>query len=64
VTHALAPNCPDYPFKRRSRVTTRMDENRLLDRNCTDLLVYHWQPGDDFGGPHYPGVAISATVRA
>lgn len=50
--------------KRQWRVTTRMYEYRLLDRDQTELLVYHWQPGADFGGPDYPHVHVSATLNA
>lgn len=37
---------------------------RLLDRDQTELLVYHWQPGPDFAGPDHPHLHVSAAVRA
>jgi hypothetical protein len=46
------------------RVTTLMYAYSLLDSDQTDLLVYHWQPGADFGGPDYPHVHVSATLDA
>jgi len=50
--------------KRQWRVTTRMYQYSLLDHDQTDLLVYHWQPGADFGGPDHPHVHVSATLNA
>ena len=52
------------PFRRRWRVTTRMYQYRLFDRNERELLVYHWQPGDAFLGPDHPHVHVSAALSA
>jgi hypothetical protein len=46
------------------RVTTRMYQYRLLDHDERELLVYHWQPGEDFQGPNHPHVHVSAALRA
>jgi len=35
----------------------------LRDRNGTELLAYHWHPGDDFLGPDDPHVHVSAALR-
>ncbi len=35
----------------------------LLDRNRTELLTYHWHPGDDFFGPDHPHLHVSAALR-
>ena len=45
-------------------VTTRMYEYRLLDHDFRELLVYHWQPGDDFLGPDHPHLHVSASLSA
>jgi hypothetical protein len=52
------------PFRRRWRVTTRMYQYRLFDRDDRELLVYHWQPGDAFLGPDHPHVHVSAALFA
>lgn len=52
------------PFRRRWRVTTRMYQYRLFDRDERELLVYHWQPGDAFLGPDHPHVHVSAALLA
>jgi hypothetical protein len=56
---------PDLPAVRRLW-EPRMDmyRYRLLDRDQTELLVYHWQPGPDFAGPDHPHLHVSAAVRA
>lgn len=41
-----------------------MYQYRLLDRDQTELLVYHWQPGPDSAGPDHPHLHISAALRA
>ncbi|MBA3450076.1 MAG: hypothetical protein H0T18_02555 [Chloroflexia bacterium] len=41
-----------------------MYEYRLLDRDERELLVYHWQPGDEYQGPNYPHLHVSATLSA
>lgn len=51
-------------FQRQWRATTRRYEYRLLDHDHTELLVYHWEPGDEFGGPNHPHVHVSATLNA
>jgi hypothetical protein len=51
-------------FRRRWRVTTRMYQYRLLDRDERELLVYHWQPSDLYAGPDHPHVHVSASLSA
>lgn len=43
---------------------TTMYQYRLVDRDHTELLVYHWQPGPDYAGPDHPHVHVSAALRA
>jgi hypothetical protein len=53
----------EAPIRRAGRqwcASTRMYEYRLLDRDERELLVYHWQPGEDFLGPDHPHVHVSA----
>jgi hypothetical protein len=46
------------------QATTRMYEYRLLDHDGRELLVYHWQPGDEFMGPDLPHLHVSAALNA
>lgn len=66
VSHVFAiDEVPELvPFRRRWRVTTRMYQYRLLDHDERELLVYHWQPGDEFLGPDHPHVHVSAALSA
>ena len=48
----------------RWRVSTRMYEYRILDQQETELLVWHWQPGDEWFGPDHPHIHVSATLQA
>ena len=41
-----------------------MYQYRLLDRDQTELLVYHWQPGPDYAGPNHPHLHVSAALQA
>ncbi len=41
-----------------------MYQYRLLDRDQTELLVYHWQPGPEYAGPDHPHLHVSAALRA
>jgi hypothetical protein len=43
---------------------TAMYQYRLLDRDHTELLVYHWQPGPASAGPSHPHLHVSAALRA
>jgi len=43
---------------------TAMYQYRLLDRDQTELLVYHWQPGPEYAGPDHPHLHVSAALRA
>ena len=35
----------------------------LLDRNGTEVLAFHWQPGPTHAGPDHPHLHVSAPVR-
>jgi hypothetical protein len=50
--------------RRHWRVVTRMYQYRLFDHARRELLVYHWQPGDEFLGPDHPHVHVSAALSA
>jgi len=41
-----------------------MYEFRLLDRRHTELLVYHWQPGQAYRGPDEAHIHVSASLNA
>lgn len=51
-------------FRPRWHAITRMYEYRVLSHDQTELLVYHWQPGDAFAGPDHPHLHVSAAVHA
>ena len=66
VTHVFAIVAAEPERSReRWRVTTRMYEYSLLDRDETELLVYHWQPDADRTYPHlHVSAALSVRRRA
>ncbi len=35
---------------------------RILDHLQRELLVWHWQPGSEFGGPDRPDLHVSAKL--
>jgi hypothetical protein len=45
-------------------IATRMYEYRIIDYHRTELLVYHWQPGQRFAGPDVPHLHVSAALNA
>jgi hypothetical protein len=62
VTHVFAiVAAKQEQWPRQWRITTRMYEYSLLDRDATELLVYHWQPDAD---PAYPHIHVSAALHA
>lgn len=44
------------------RVSTVSYQYRLLDTLRKELLVWHWQPGEDFDGPDRPHLHVSAKL--
>ncbi len=46
------------------RVSTVSYQYRVLDVRRRELLVWHWQPGEDFDGPDRPHLHVSAKLMA
>lgn len=44
------------------RVSTAAYQYRLFDHLRHELLVWHWQPGDEFAGPDHPHIHVSAKL--
>ena len=67
VAHsAAAHNEPAGGNQRSDRwhVDVTFYEYRILDPGGTELLVWHHQPGQEFLGPDYPHLHVSAAVTA
>lgn len=64
VSHvfAIEEESQPVPLRRQWRVSTRLYQRRLLDQVERELLVYHWQPGDDFLGPDHPHLQVAAAL--
>ena len=46
------------------RVSTVSYQYRVLDTRQQELLVWHWQPGEEFDGPDRPHLHVSAELIA
>ena len=53
-----------FRSQRRWSASERMYQYRLLDHAERELLVYHWQPGEEFRGPDHPHLHVGAELAA